>query len=57
MSVACASYGRPGLSTALIGRELGVSKGAVVGKARRIGLPKRKTTIPISTPKRGGKYA
>src|SRR5690348_2228076 len=35
-------------STARIGRELGVSKNAVIGRARRLGLPKR------ASPLRGG---
>ena len=34
-----------GLSTAEIGRRLGVSKNAVVGKAHRLGLPPRQSPI------------
>lgn len=41
-----------GLSTAEIGRRLGISKNAVVGKARRIDLPKRQTrTVAPPQPK------
>ena len=36
---------RRGLSTAAIGRRLGVSKGSVLGKARRLGLPPRPSPI------------
>lgn len=34
-----------GLSTAAIGRRLGVTKNAVVGKVHRLGLPKRQSPI------------
>ena len=34
-----------GAVTALIGAELGISKSAVVGKARRLGLPPRASPI------------
>jgi GcrA cell cycle regulator len=48
-----------GRSTTLIGRELGVSKNAVISKANRLDLPARaKTPVRGATPsKRGGKYA
>ncbi len=36
------------LSTAAIGRRLGVSKNAVVGKAKRLGLPNRPSPIKPS---------
>jgi len=39
-----------GLSTRLIGLRLGVSKNAVVGKAHRLGLPKRKGAIKRKEP-------
>jgi len=44
-----------GLSTAEIGRRLGVTKNAVVGKVHRLGLPKRQSPIsvkPAPKPKR-----
>lgn len=39
-----------GLSAAEIGRRLGVSKNAVVGKARRLGLPERESPIKRGVP-------
>lgn len=44
-----------GLSTAEIGRQLGVSKNAVVGKAHRLGLPGRQS--PIDAKRRAAKKA
>ena len=38
-----------GLSTSEIGRKLGVTKNAVVGKAHRLGLPPRPSPIKRST--------
>ena len=35
-----------GIPTSQMGRRLGVSKNAVVGKAHRLGLPKRQSPIP-----------
>ncbi len=40
-----------GLSTAKIGRRLGVSKNAIIGKAKRIGLPERQSPIRRSSNK------
>ena len=38
-----------GLSTSEIGRKLGVTKNAVVGKAHRLGLPPRPSPIKRAT--------
>ena len=40
---------KEGLSTAEIGRRLGVTKNAVVGKVHRLGLPKRQSPIAAKT--------
>ena len=52
-------WGRvPVLSTAAIGREIGVSKNSVVGRAHRKGLPSRPSPIkPGPDPKRGHRRA
>lgn len=36
-----------GLPTAQIGKQLGITKNAVVGKAHRIGLPERQSPISV----------
>jgi GcrA cell cycle regulator len=43
-----------GLSTAEIGRRMGISKNAVIGKARRLGLPAREAPANIASPKSRG---
>lgn len=45
--------GKP-ISTAEIGRRLGVSKNAVIGKVRRIGLPGRESPLASLSPTRSG---
>jgi len=39
-----------GHSSAEIGRRIGMTKNAVIGKARRIGLPNRESPIALTTP-------
>lgn len=43
-----------GVSTSEIGRRLGVTKNAVVGKVHRLGLPKRNSPIKAEKPETGG---
>jgi GcrA cell cycle regulator len=43
-----------GASTAEIGRRMGITKNAVVGKARRMGLPSREAPANIVSPKSRG---
>ena len=43
-----------GLSTAEIGRRMGISKNAVIGKARRLELPAREAPANIASPKSRG---
>ena len=43
---------KSGLSTAAIGRELDVSKNAVVGKAHRLGLEPRPSPIAAGSPRK-----
>ncbi len=40
-----------GLPTAQIGKELGITKNAVVGKAHRLGLPERQSPIGVAPKK------
>jgi len=43
-----------GASTAEIGRRMGITKNAVIGKARRLGLPAREAPANIASPKSRG---
>ncbi len=42
-----------GITTSEIGRRLGVTKNAVVGKVHRLGLPKRQSPIQVRTAEAG----